>query len=178
MAPDPSYLAREIASNRSCVFHKPVPGCVRVKRTSRALLLFRWIVAAARFSSVAIAGTMMQTKATTIELDMNKLKDVLRRAEATLNEEDYAMVKDRAKNNFQVFAAVILSGAKDLLGVQARSCAPLRMTVPPAAEVILRPILTELERHAGEASANPQHRMPWNYRQTRAGSSTPPDTAR
>ena len=35
----------------------------------------------------------MQTKPTTIEIDMNKLEDVLRRAEATLNEEDYAMVK-------------------------------------------------------------------------------------
>jgi len=34
----------------------------------------------------------MQTKPTTIEIDMNKLEDVLRRAEATLNEEDYAMV--------------------------------------------------------------------------------------
>jgi hypothetical protein len=33
--------------------------------------------------------------------------------------------------------------------------------------------LTELERHADELAANPQHWMPWNYRQTLAGT-TPP----
>ena len=33
--------------------------------------------------------------------------------------------------------------------------------------------LTELERHADELASNPQHWMPWNYRQTLAGT-TPP----
>ena len=37
--------------------------------------------------------------------------------------------------------------------------------------------LTELERHAGEASSNPQKWMPWNYRQTLAGSAPPAGTA-
>jgi hypothetical protein len=33
--------------------------------------------------------------------------------------------------------------------------------------------LTEFERHAGELSSNPQNWMPWNYRLTLAGSTTP-----
>jgi hypothetical protein len=37
--------------------------------------------------------------------------------------------------------------------------------------------LTELERHACEASSNPQNWMPWNYRQTLAGSAPPAGTA-
>jgi transposase len=40
----------------------------------------------------------MPTKPTIIELDMGKLEDVLRRAEATLNEEDYAMLKALAES--------------------------------------------------------------------------------
>jgi transposase len=37
--------------------------------------------------------------------------------------------------------------------------------------------LTEIERHAGELSANPQNWMPWNYRETLTGTATPSDTA-
>ncbi len=37
--------------------------------------------------------------------------------------------------------------------------------------------LTELERHAGEASSNPHHWMPWNYRQTLAGLTSLPGPA-
>ena len=37
--------------------------------------------------------------------------------------------------------------------------------------------LTELERHADEASSDPQHWMPWNYRQTLASSAPPAGTA-
>ena len=33
--------------------------------------------------------------------------------------------------------------------------------------------LTELERHAGDLSANPQNWMPWNYRETLAAATTP-----
>ena len=33
--------------------------------------------------------------------------------------------------------------------------------------------LTELERHAEELSSRPQDWMPWNYRETLAGSTTP-----
>jgi hypothetical protein len=33
--------------------------------------------------------------------------------------------------------------------------------------------LTELDRHADQAAVNPQHWMPWNYRQTLAGAATP-----
>ena len=36
--------------------------------------------------------------------------------------------------------------------------------------------LTELERHAGELSANPQNWMPWNYRETLAAATTPAPT--
>jgi transposase len=37
--------------------------------------------------------------------------------------------------------------------------------------------LTELERHADDARANPQHWLPWNYRQTLDGTVTPAGTA-
>jgi len=37
--------------------------------------------------------------------------------------------------------------------------------------------LTELDRHAGEALSNPQNWMPWNYRQSLAGTGPPTDTA-
>ena len=37
--------------------------------------------------------------------------------------------------------------------------------------------LTEIERHAGELSANPQNWMPWNYRETLTGTATPSGTA-
>ena len=38
--------------------------------------------------------------------------------------------------------------------------------------------LTELERHAGEVSLNPQDWMPWNYRQTLGSTAAAPATAR
>ncbi len=38
--------------------------------------------------------------------------------------------------------------------------------------------LTELDRHAGEASVNSQNWMPWNYRLAIGGTITPPGTAR
>jgi transposase len=37
--------------------------------------------------------------------------------------------------------------------------------------------LTELERHAGELSANPQNWMPWNYKQTLGNTGPPPNSA-
>jgi transposase len=37
--------------------------------------------------------------------------------------------------------------------------------------------LTELERHAGELSANPQNWMPWNYKQTLGNTGPPPNAA-
>jgi len=44
-------------------------------------------------SRLAVAGIMMPTQPTIIELDMNNLEDVLRRAEAKLDEKDYALLK-------------------------------------------------------------------------------------
>jgi transposase len=38
--------------------------------------------------------------------------------------------------------------------------------------------LTELERHAGELSANPEHWMPWNYRQALGGGTLSSDITR
>jgi transposase len=46
-----------------------------------------------RFSSTAVAGIIMPTKPTIIEMDADKLEDVLRRAEAALDEEDYSLLK-------------------------------------------------------------------------------------
>jgi hypothetical protein len=45
------------------------------------------------FSPAAIAGIIMPTKPTFVELDMSKLEDALRRAEGKLDEQDYAMLK-------------------------------------------------------------------------------------
>jgi transposase len=44
-------------------------------------------------SLLAVAGIMMPTQPTIIELDMTNLEDVLRRAEAKLDEKDYALLK-------------------------------------------------------------------------------------
>ena len=44
-------------------------------------------------SRLVVAGIMMPTQPTIIELDMNNLEDVLRRAEAKLDEKDYALLK-------------------------------------------------------------------------------------
>ncbi len=38
--------------------------------------------------------------------------------------------------------------------------------------------LTELERHADDARVNPQHWLPWNYRQTLDGTVTHAGAAR
>jgi transposase len=48
------------------------------------------------FSSTAVAGIIMPTKLTIVELDMNKLEDALRRAEEKLDEKDYATLKTLA----------------------------------------------------------------------------------
>lgn len=45
------------------------------------------------FSPTAVAGIIMLAKPTIIELEMDRLEDVLRRAEAALKEEDYALLK-------------------------------------------------------------------------------------
>ena len=45
------------------------------------------------FSPAAVAGIIMPTKPTIIEMDADKLEDVLRRAEAALDEEDYSLLK-------------------------------------------------------------------------------------
>ena len=51
-----------------------------------------------RFSRAAVAGIIMPSGPTIIELDMGKLEDTLRRAEAALNEEDYALLKALAES--------------------------------------------------------------------------------
>jgi hypothetical protein len=48
------------------------------------------------FSSTAVAGIIMPTKLTLVELDMNKLEDALRRAEEKLDEKDYTTLKTLA----------------------------------------------------------------------------------
>jgi hypothetical protein len=44
-------------------------------------------------SLVAVAGSMISTKLTILDVDMDRLEDVLRRAEVALDEEDYALIK-------------------------------------------------------------------------------------
>ena len=51
------------------------------------------VAKAGRFSGAAVAGIIMPTKPTIIELEMTKLEDALRRAEAALKEEDYTLLK-------------------------------------------------------------------------------------
>jgi transposase len=51
------------------------------------------LAAATRVPSVAVAGSMISTKPTIVDVDMERLDDVLRRAEAALDEEDYALIK-------------------------------------------------------------------------------------
>ena len=46
-----------------------------------------------RCSLVAVAAAMIFTTPTIIDVDMNRLEDVLRRAEAALDEEDYSLIK-------------------------------------------------------------------------------------
>jgi transposase len=70
----------------------------RAKRNSglatQAIEFLRCIVGAWRFSPAAVAGIIMPTKPTIIELDMDKLEDVLRRAETNeLTEDDCATIR-------------------------------------------------------------------------------------
>jgi transposase len=44
-------------------------------------------------SPIVVSGILMPTKPTVIELNMNELEDVLRRAESALSEKDYALLK-------------------------------------------------------------------------------------
>ena len=46
-----------------------------------------------RFSAAAVAGIIMPTKLSTIEIDMSALEDALRQAEETLDEKHYAVLK-------------------------------------------------------------------------------------
>ena len=69
----------------------------RAKRNSgsatQAIEFLRCILGAWRFSPATVAGIIMPTKPTIIEMDTDKLEDALRRAEAALNEEDYSLLK-------------------------------------------------------------------------------------
>ena len=79
------------------VFPKLVLWWFRAKRKSgsatHAIEFFRCILGAWQFSPTAVAGIIMPTKPTIIEMDTDKLEDALRRAEAALNEEDYSLLK-------------------------------------------------------------------------------------
>ena len=46
-----------------------------------------------RYSTAAVAGTIMSTRLSTIEIDMSTLEDALRRAEEKLDEKHYAVLK-------------------------------------------------------------------------------------
>ena len=75
-----------ITSNCSCVFPEPVvllcPRKTDIGIGSAHIEFLRCFARAWRFSPAAVAGIIMPTKPTIIEMDMGKLEDVLRRAEA------------------------------------------------------------------------------------------------
>jgi hypothetical protein len=60
---------------------------------THAIEFLRGIFGAWQFSPTAVAGIIMPTKPTIMEMDTDKLEDALRRAEAALNEEDYSLLK-------------------------------------------------------------------------------------
>ena len=61
--------------------------------------IFPGLSAGSRFSPVAIAGIMTQTKPTIIELDMDKVEEILRRVEAKeLHADDYETIKALAQS--------------------------------------------------------------------------------
>ena len=62
------------------------------------IAFFRGIVALSWFSPQAGAGMIMPTKPTMVEIDMSQLEDALRRAEAKLDEKDFAMLKALAES--------------------------------------------------------------------------------
>jgi transposase len=51
-----------------------------------------------QFSPATVAGIIMPTKPTIVEMDMGKLEDTLRRAETVLSREDYARLKALAES--------------------------------------------------------------------------------
>ena len=76
---------------------------LRTERTSRSatrrrvplavFVLFGW-----QFSPATVAGIIMPTKPTIVEMDMGKLEDTLRRAETALGQEDFARLKALAES--------------------------------------------------------------------------------
>jgi transposase len=95
----PILRARHWESRQSDlgVFPEVVLWWFRAKRNSgsatQAIEFLRCIMGAWRFSRAAVAGIIMPTKPTIIELDMDKLESVLRRAEANeLTEDDCATI--------------------------------------------------------------------------------------
>ena len=105
---------------------------------------------------------MVQTKLTIIELDMDKLEDVLRRAEEKLNEEDFAMVKALVdayayltevvgdKNTTIARLRKLLFGAKTEKTARVMAGQPSEGTPPASAGGAMLPSTT-----SGEATAIP-----------------------
>jgi len=99
MVPDPSRSVRR-QSRQSDLggFAEPVLWYVRAKRTSgwataayRAQSLLR--LGRGGFRRLLLHAIMVLAKPTIIELDMAKLEELLSRAEAALDQEDYATIK-------------------------------------------------------------------------------------
>jgi hypothetical protein len=106
---------------------------------------------------------MVQTSATIIELDMGKLEDALHRAEEKLDEKDYAMLKAlkkaiRHRRNSLFYKTHHGAHVGDVFMSLIHTC-ELCGSNP-------FDYLTELERHADRVGMNPQHWLPWNYRET------------
>jgi hypothetical protein len=76
-----------LVSNRSCIFRESAM-LLCLDKTHRRVE--GGIITSRRFSSAAVAGIIMPTKLSTIEVDMSTLEDALKQAEETLDEKHYA----------------------------------------------------------------------------------------
>jgi hypothetical protein len=104
---------------------------------------------------------MIQVKPTIVELDMDKLEEILRRLDAEeLDADDYGTIKAVIGAYVHLYHLV---GDKDTTIATCQLCGANPFDY-----------LTKLDRHADCAAANPAAWMPWNYRQTCA---TLPGTA-
>lgn len=166
----PILRARRLEPRPSAlgVFPKLVLWWFRAKRNSgsatQAIEFLRCILGAWRFSPAAVAGIIMPTKPTIIELDMDKLESVLRRAETNeLTEDDcetirtlfasYVHLLDLLKNKKTSIdrlrkllfgartekLAAVLGERKDLPPQSADASAPAASTVGGGADAGVQP---------------------------------------
>jgi transposase len=89
--------------------HPCYGGSARNGEGSASSLSGSWVAFAAawRFSRTAVAGIIMPTKPTIIELDMNKLEEILRRVEARdLQSDDYETIRTVIESYVGLYFAV------------------------------------------------------------------------